>query len=256
MTNANTANEIPNLTGFGADALFDFNRFMAVANATTNSYNTNSHNNHFNNIYNFANAMKLAPNHTIEGVVAVDINTLVDLDTTLFPFGINVRGSLFFNFGPQFGILDKFVIKDTALNINAADLTGMVATNPATYPNGYPPVYADPTKNPTNINITASGFANISPIEDLPALMYNIGEVDIHGPINISGVCYTPSYMEIENKQNGQTQYIKGTLIMGNGIYYENNDSSTSIISFNKVAIDNLATLNNRGKTVRVAYWQ
>jgi hypothetical protein len=166
-----------------------------------------------------------------------------------------VRGTLFYKFGPEFGITDKFVVT-APLNINAADLSSLVATNPATYPNGYPPAYVDQTKNPTNINIVPKGYVNVGPFEDLPALMYNIGEVDIHGPANVSGVCYTPSYMEIENKQNGQTQYFKGSLIMGNGIYYENNDSSTSIISFNKIAIDNLSTLNNKGKTVNVAYWQ
>jgi hypothetical protein len=260
MTNANTANEIPDFTGFGANALFDFNRFIAVAEATTNLLNVGPKNNHFTNVLSFSTAMAAAPNHTIEGVVVVDINKADGNynkagDPSLFPFGINVRGTLFYKFGPEFGITDKFVVT-APLNINAADLSSLVATNPATYPNGYPPAYVDQTKNPTNINIVPKGYVNVGPFEDLPALMYNIGEVDIHGPANVSGVCYTPSYMEIENKQNGQTQYFKGSLIMGNGIYYENNDSSTSIISFNKIAIDNLSTLNNKGKTVNVAYWQ
>jgi hypothetical protein len=43
---------------------------------------------------------------------------------------------------------------------------------------------------------------------------------------------------------------------MGNGIYYENTHRSTSIISFDAAAVDALATLNNAGKQVKVAYWQ
>jgi hypothetical protein len=116
-------------------------------------------------------------------------------------------------------------------------------------------VYTDPTKNPASVNI-APAYQNFSAIDDLPALVYSIGVVDLHGNLNISGVCYTPSYMEIENKADGQTQYIRGTLIMGNGIYYENTHRSTSIISFDAAAVDALATLNNAGKQVKVAYWQ
>jgi hypothetical protein len=62
--------------------------------------------------------------------------------------------------------------------------------------------------------------------------------------------------MEIENKASGQTQYIKGSLIMGNGIYYENTQSATSIISFDPNTLDGLATLGGVGKRVNVTYWQ
>jgi len=49
--------------------------------------------------------------------------------------------------------------------------------------------------------------------------MYNIGILDIHGNANISGVLYTPSFVEIENKQNGQIQYFNGSIIGGGGIF-------------------------------------
>jgi hypothetical protein len=63
--------------------------------------------------------------------------------------------------------------------------------------------------------------------------------------------------MEIENKSSGGIQYIKGSVIMGHGIYYENTSSGAkSIISFDPAAVDSLATLNTAGKQVRVAYWQ
>jgi hypothetical protein len=178
-----------------------------------------------------------------------------NLDPAHLPNGINVKGTLFFNFEPAFGPLDK-IINTADMNINPANLTGLVATNPATYASGYPPVYYDNSKNPTNINIAANGFANFTAEDDLPAVLYSMGTLDIHGNANISGVMYTPSFMEIENKQDGQVQYIKGSLIMGLGIYYENNSKATSIISFDPKALDSLATQGSAGKRVTVAYWE
>ena len=276
QTNFNTANEIPDYTTQGNEnALFDFNRFIAVADATPNTLNTNSGNNHFTNLLTFLIANKKAvettPAKALEGVIVVDIietssvgiNVLADPDR--YPQylpgtnGINVRGTLFFNFGPRWGALDK-VFNRVPMNINAANLAGLVATNPATYPSGYPPVYTDPTKNPANINIYPR-FENFTAQDDLPAVMYSIGTVDMHGPVNISGVVYTPSYMEIENRPNEtgfakQLQYFKGSLIMGLGIYYENIQPATSIISFDPRTLDSLSTLATAGKQLVVAYWE
>jgi hypothetical protein len=136
MTNANTANEIPNLTGIGTNALFEFNRFIAIADATTNSLNAGPKNNHFTNVASFATAINAASNHTLEGVVVIDVrktdgNWGKAADTSLFPNGISVHGTLFYNFGPEFGITDKFVA-NAAINVNAADLSSLVVTNPAT----------------------------------------------------------------------------------------------------------------------------
>ena len=138
----------------------------------------------------------------------------------------------------------------------------MVAADPTTYPSGYPAVYSDPSKNPVNVNIASKGFTNFASDEDLPAVMYSIGTVDMHGPVNISGVVYTPSYSEIEDRPNegfkvaNQTQYIKGSVIVGMGIYFENTQVSTSIISYDAKTLDSLATLGGAGKKVKVAYWQ
>jgi len=85
-------------------------------------------------------------------------------------------------------------------------------------------------------------------------LMYSIGIVDIHGSANVCGVCYTPSFMEIEN--HGQNQYFKGAMIMGQGIYFENKTAATSIIAYDPHSADFLATLNNKGKVVTVAWWE
>ena len=265
MTNYNTPYQVPNFTSQGTtNSLFDFDRFIACAESTTNSYNTNGGNNHFLKVHDFANAIRIAPNHTIEGVVVVDIRIAdksihpiyseAGLDAQ-WPYGVNVRGTLFYNFGPEFGPLDKFVFT-ADLNVNAANLSGLVATNSNTYTTGYPPVYTDNTKNPTNINITSKGFQNFTATEDLPALMYSIGEVDIHGNANVCGVLYTPSYSEIENKSGGQTQYFKGVIIVGQGIYLENTMAATTVVSYDSKALDNLATTMSKGKVIKVAYWE
>ncbi len=254
--NWGTANELPDYTSQGtANSLFDFNRFIAVADATPNVFNTDTHNNHFTNVAAFSSALAAAPNHTLEGVIVVDISPSPgpNWDISHFPSGINVRGSLFVNFGPGSTPASKFVVS-ASLNINAANLTGLAANNPATYTTGYPPIYTDPSKNPINIDIRSKGFANFIATDDLPGLMYSIGIVDIHGPANVCGVCYTPSFMEIEN--HGQNQYFKGSMIMGQGIFFENKTTATSIIAYDPHAADFLATLNNKGKVVTVAWWE
>jgi len=258
MTNYGTANQIPDYTAQGtANTLFDFNRFIAVADLTTNALNTATHNNHFTNLTTFfaaCNAVVGTPAGFLEGVIVVDINSKTDISASDVPNGINVKGTLFFNFGPSFGPADK-IANTAALNINPANLTGLVATNPATYTTGYPPVYYDNTRNPVNIDITSRVFPNFSPSEDLPAMMYSIGILDIHGPANISGVCYTPSFMEIENKAgDDKTQYFKGSVIGGGGIYVENSKASTTIVSYDANALDKLATSGTRGKTVKAVY--
>ena len=264
MTNRFTANEIPDYTAQGtANALFDFSRFIAAANATTNSLNTATRNNHFTNVALFVAANNIASTNAskaLEGIIVVDVPTTSDpgistLNPSGLPRGINVRGSLLFNFGPSFLPLDK-IVNTADININPANLGGLVATNPATFTTGYPPVYYDKTKNPTNANIVPKGFINFTSNEDLPALMYSTGVLDIHGACNISGVCYTPSFMEIENKQAGQIQYFKGSLIMGSGIIFDNQTVSTSIVSYDSNAINYLATSGNSGKKFAVSYWE
>src|ERR1043166_3814774 len=260
-TNYGTANEIPDYTSQGnSNALFDINRFIAVANATTNGYSP-TRNNHFTNLLTFMTAVNAHTNsNPMQGVVAVDVwdtdKNLSNLTDKNLPGGINVRGTLLYNFlGTGWDKTSEKMIVTADININPADLSHLVATNPATYTTGYPPTYTDLGKNPVNINIAPS-YQNFTISDYLPALLYTFGCLDMHGNANISGVCYTPSYMEIENKQSSQTQYIRGSLIMGNGIYYENQNKSTSIISFDPNTVDSLATLNSVGKQVKVSYWK
>jgi hypothetical protein len=257
-----TANQVADYTAQGTtNSLFDINRFIAVADLTPNSYNTNTHNNHFTNVMAFSLAMAAAPTHTLEGVVVVDIN-LTDPnwskagDVSLFPAGINLRGMLLVNVGPGFGAFTTFPL-NAALNINPANLTGMAASDPKTYSTGFPPVYSDPTKDPTLINISSKGFANFTSNDQLPALAYSSGAMEIFGPANISGVVFTPGFMDIENSTtDGTTQYFRGSLIMGHGLFVSVKSYSNTIISFDRHAAALLPTWNNVGKVVKVAYWE
>lgn len=265
MTNWSTANAIPDYTTQGtSNTLFDINRFIAVADSTPSGPSP-AGNNHFTNFTSFLNAASNStPLSPLQGVVVVDVSQtdanngkLFPLTPTLAPHGINVEGTLIFNFtGTGWDPTTEKIIVQADMNVNPANLSGLVATNPATYTTGYPPTYTDSTKNPANINISGKGYQNFTPSDDLPAIIYTIGVLDLHGNANISGVMYTPSYMEIENKTDGNLQYIKGALIMGNGIYYENTHRSSSIISFDESSLDSLATLGNAGKKVQVVYWE
>jgi len=100
-----------------------------------------------------------------------------------------------------------------------------------------------------------SWIKNFGEKDDLPALMYNIGTLDVHGPANVCGAVYSPSFLEIENKQDGQLQYFKGMLIAGGGIYVENDKSGgISVISYDAKSVDLLATAGSKGKNVQVVY--
>jgi hypothetical protein len=239
MTNAYTANEIPDYTAQGtSNTLYDINRLIAVADHTPNGPSPLG-NNHFTNLDSFVAAVQAFNNtgaKALEGVVVVDVWAQQNLDMRNIPNGINVRGSLIFNFqGGGWTLNGKKMVVTTAVNINPADLSGLVASDPSTYTSGFPAVYANSAKNPANINVAPYGYQNFTPIDDLPALVSTIGVVDLHGPLNVSGNVYTPSYAEIENKApNGtdQTQYIKGSVITGNGFYFENTSvGGVSIIS-------------------------
>ena len=244
-----TSSEIPDYTDeSSADQLFDFNRFIAAAKLSGNYYS---------NVSSFVTAGK---SNTLEGIVVVDISksdsSAKSIDSGDFPNGINIRGTLVVNFSGGWAASDKLVNTAT-MNINAANLSGLVATNPATYTTGYPPTFSNSAKNPFTLDIKSSypQFDNFSPGDDLPALMYNIGILDIHGSANICGVVYSPSFMEIENKGSGTTQYFNGSLITGGGVIIDNgNSGSKSVVNYDPNALDRLATSGSKGKTVQVYY--
>lgn len=234
--NYGTAKQVPDYATQGtANTLFDFGRFIAVADLTPNGYSTLG-NNHFTNVATFINAARNHPPATpMEGIITVDVrendNATSSLTVNNLPNGINVRGMWLVNFiGAGWGSTTTKIVVDAAINVNPADLSHLVATNPATYTTGYPPIYADSTKNPVNIDISSKGYANFTAADDLPAFVNTIGVFDIHGVLNVSGVMYTPSYVEIENKENA-TQYVRGAVINSYGMYLENTGTGTSIFT-------------------------
>lgn len=260
MTNYGTEDQLPDYTLEGsADQLFDFKRFIAVADLTPGGP-SKSKNNHFASLPEFKASLKTnTPARPYEGVIVVDVARadIVEIQPADAPNGINVRGTLVFNFATN--VVGADYLKNSAtVNINPANLAGLNPTNPATYTTGYPPVYADATKNPVNIDITSKGFENFVAEDDLPAMMYSIGVYDIHGNANICGVLYTPSFVEIEQKisSGGATQYIRGSIIGGAGVLIENLQKSRTVISYDSKAIDLLATSGNKGKRVSPIFWE
>lgn len=264
MTNFGTANEVPDYTDPGStNQLFDFSRFIAVADLTPSGPSP-SGNNHFTNLAGFLKYLSNAPAGTfLEGVVVVNIRKA---DFTTYGSGItpalvknkaiNVRGTLLFNFAADVLASDYFM-NSAVMNINPANLSGLNATNPATYTSGYPPIYTVSNKIPANVDITSKGFSNFSVSDDLPALMYNTGIFDIHGAANVCGVVYTPSFIEIENLNNN-VQYFRGSLISGGGVIIDNHwaAGAKSIVSYDPAALDYLATSGTKGKLVKPIFWQ
>lgn len=250
----NTANKIPDYTLDGStDQLFDFNRFKAASDVMGTHY-TN-----LNNFFTNLNNAMASPAGALEGIIVVDIKKtdpyIGDFNATKMPNGIKVRGTLIFNFSSEYSPTDK-LINTNKMEINPADMTGFDATKPSTYKTGYPPTFTNPARKASNVDITSKGFPNFNPSDDLPALMYNIGILDIHGQANICGVMYSPSYSEIENKYNNQIQYFKGSIIVGGGVYYENLKNSKSVISYDPLALDLLATSATKGKRVVATNWE
>jgi len=107
--------------------------------------------------------------------------------------------------------------------------------------------------NPWDVNIEPA-YPNFEVDDDFPAIMYNTGIVDIHGNTYISGVIYTPSFVEIEQKQAGNMQFIEGTIIAGGGIFLESKNGPI-IIRYNEEALDRLATRGLALKAPLVSAW-
>ena len=76
------------------------------------------------------------------------------------------------------------------------------------------------------------------------ALMFDTGTVDIHGPANICGAVYGPSFIEIENKSDN-LQYFNGTVLGGQGIYIQGNDDddAAQVFVYDPAAVNTLPTL-------------
>ena len=88
-----------------------------------------------------------------------------------------------------------------------------------------------PSTIPNAINVDISpDFENFKEGDDLPAIMFNTGVVDIHGGANISGLVYGPSFIEIENKE-GNLQYFNGSILGGGGVLLEGDSNGGDTIA-------------------------
>ncbi len=238
-----TSNEIPKFTDPGsAQQLFDFGRFQAAAAAGAGSTYTS--------LAAFQTAMNAANTaHThLQGIIYVTVDAS-KANSLSVSGGINIDGTLVFHFINTTDAFYKIIIDDP-ININAAPLTSSFSpTDSTTFATGYPPTLPS-AKQPWNVDITSSGYTNFAAGDDLPALMYDTGTVDIHNAVNISGTVYSPSYMEIENK-HALRQYFNGTVIGGAGIYVEGatGTGAAQVFVYDPNVVDSLATFANEAKT-------
>ncbi len=220
--------------------LFDFGRYKAAAIATSNTLSWNEF------------EVKVQNNEQMHGIVYVTLDA--NEGTKKLETGsINIKGTLVINLingTPNYKMFVKVpinvnpVISPTTNTtiISPADFdhwTSKAASrantsDPFPWPSGYKTgwndvgTYASGSKDPRGK--TLSGYESFGPYEDMPALMYSGGIVDIHHEANISGVVYTPDFVEIEQKKkNNEVQYINGAIFAGNGIYLESNDCSGGI---------------------------
>lgn len=68
--------------------------------------------------------------------------------------------------------------------------------------------------------------------EDIPALIYTGGLVDMHSHVNVSGLTYIPQSIELEQKTPDAMQYFSGAVMVRDGFYFEGDPSGTSTTYF------------------------
>jgi hypothetical protein len=242
---AGSNEEIPDFTSLGGnDQLFDFDRYGAAAAAGAGQV--------FTSLADFKTGMQLANSmgESLEGITVLEIDPTTEskpkIEVKDLPSGINISGTLMFKFAdgtdPEYKV---FILAD--LNVNAADLTDFDPADEDNYPSGYPATYTDPHKIPAAVDIGPT-YENFLEDDDMPAIMFNNGVVDIHGAANVSGVVYGPSFIEIENKK-ANLQFFNGAIYGGGGVYIEGSKKAPGIqaIRFDSGTVDNLALQEGKG---------
>ncbi len=248
---AGTVAEIPDYTSVGSqDQLFEFNRFIAAARAGAGA--------EYTDLDDFVSDMRAANAKGVflEGIRVISIDkTKYKIDSGDLPGGINIHGTLLFNFEVGTPPMHEFrVLCD--VNVNPADLTGFDAGDPETYTSGYGKMWWNENLRAHKFDITPGGFRNFAEDDDMPAIMFNTGIVNQCGSTNICGLIYGPSLVEFENAFGG-TQYYCGAVLGGSGIYIGGHESTgTTIISFDRATINKLATQSAKGKGVQLIGWK
>ncbi len=128
----------------------------------------------------------------------------------------------------------------------------VVPVGPSNYPMFGTAGYTGP--NPWDYDISPA-YQNFSAGDDFPAMMYNNGIIDIHSNAYISGVLYTPSFVEMEVKHPGDTQFVSGQIIAGGGVFLEAKSGPLTIV-YNENTVDSLATAGTALKSPEVVAWR
>ena len=248
--------EIPDFTNLGGtEQLFDFERFRAAAVAGAGQ--------RFFTMADFASAMNDVNDDNndekLEGIIVLEIDPALEGSDPKFVGpgsveegehqilkGINITGTLMFKFAdgtdPQYKI---FITTD--LNVNAADLQFVDLALEDSYTSGYPGIYQDVGMMPSAKDISPA-YENFYVDDDMPAVMFNNGVVDIHGAANVCGVVYGPSFIEIENKDK-KLQYFNGAIYGGGGVYLQGSDlpPGKQAIRYDPSTVDRLTTQDDKG---------
>jgi len=234
-----TEAEIPDFTDPGAaDQLFDFERFLAAANAGCGQV--------ISGIDAFHEACDAAnrAGSPLEGIIYLKIDAAEEgADPKIDVVGgVNISGTLVVDFtNPP----DDFykVALTCPLNINAAALPDdFDPSKLARHTTGYPATVSA-GKDPRGFAIGDDRYDDFAADADMPALVFNTGTVDIHGSANICGAVYSPSFIEIENLANN-LQYFNGAILGGSGIYILGKvaDNTAQVFIYDASAVDALPT--------------
>jgi hypothetical protein len=196
---------------------------------------------------------------------------------------IAIDGTLIFNTAPQFTV--EGITYDTPrsfritiespLLINPIDETEVmsylaeVAAYSTAAANGDPNAH-EPTP-PLGANpFLADGYARARPWEvslpaeyspyaegdDLPALAYRLGTIDVDGTANVGGVVFSPDFIEIQNMARTM-QYFWGMVLSGGGVYVQDLGGQGQIgIVQGRGALDRLATDHHHLRTPKVVTWR
>ncbi len=271
---------VPRMDWFdrNSNALFDFDRYRAAANATGNTMT-------------IAQFKAWIPTRTWKyGIVRVKIDYPTD-----FPDGkklmlcedgeILIKGTLLFDVtgGNVGGIGQSKVFNRVPLNVNpingpisnSINLTGqdMVAMRngqvsnvggmapgypfPIEYSSAWVEVSTMPTKDPRQVpaaNMIDDNGVQHTPFgayEDFPAVMYTGGTYDIHNQMNISGLMYTPNKVEIHKDElrpwqcaagiNATGKYCIGAVVGGYSMVYDD-EGYGAIYVYDPEPLDALVT--------------
>ncbi len=234
--------------------LFDFARYKAAAAATGNLLTWDEF------------ETKVENGETMYGIVHVTLDTVLDGKKKLETGSVNIKGTLVIDLINATSDYKMFV--KVPLNINPVisptthtttlsptDFNNWThdaklresPTDPFPWPSGYEAgwnsvaSYSSGAKDPRGKSLSG-GHESFGANEDMPAMIYSGGIVDIHHDANISGVVYTPDFVEIEQKKrDNEVQYITGAVIGGGGMYLESNTCGGGIaVVFDPDTLDSL----------------